>query len=387
MYTNTRKYVAQCETCHIAKANRHPVKAQVQIREVPPEIFQRVHMDHVKINVKNAMHKYTHALVHADANSLCCALIPVKSISAAETCRAILREWIAHYGIFSELVMDRHASFTGKLTKMLTEACGIRHIFISAYHSRSNGQVERMNELVLQGIRVHCKNMENWPQLLPAIAASYKAAKIPSRGISPFQLLYGVNMRLPVETSLAKLLPAHTRPSQSAENLAKQLSLMREVAQQNAQNSWQRATKAINKTKTTPEFELGQKVYKVKDVLGDDEDHKTAAKFEGPYIIVDRAPHNVYKVKHFNTGKTLNSYVHVDKLKASDTARAARCEHKTIETVTRLCKCKKRRYMAYRNVAKATAAGTDHEVAIPEEPDGAAEKPVDEQPERAAATR
>jgi len=58
---------------------------------------------------ENATHKYTHALVLIDANSLCCELIPVKSTSAAETCRIILREWIAHYGVFSELVTDRHA--------------------------------------------------------------------------------------------------------------------------------------------------------------------------------------------------------------------------------------------------------------------------------------
>jgi len=89
-------------------------------------------------------------------------------------------------------VTDWHASFTGKLTKTLTDACGICHMLISAYHSRSNGQVEHMNELLLQGIRVHCKNMSEWPQLLPAIAASYQAAIIPSRGVSPFQLLYGV---------------------------------------------------------------------------------------------------------------------------------------------------------------------------------------------------
>jgi len=224
MYSDVRDYVAQCETCHVAKANRHPVKAKIQPREVPPEIFQRIHMDHVKIAVKNPNHRYTHALVLIDANSLCCELIPIKSTSAAETCRAILREWIAHYGIFSELVTDRHASFTRKLTKMLTEACGICHVLISTHHSRSNGQVKRMNELVLQGICVHCKNMNEWRQLLPAIAASYTAAVIPSRGVSPFQLLYGVNMRLPVETSLSKLLPAHTRSSQNAEVLAKQLS-------------------------------------------------------------------------------------------------------------------------------------------------------------------
>jgi len=249
MHTDIHNFVAQCETCHGAKANWHPIKVKIQSRDVPAEILQRVHMDHVQIAVKNATHRYTHALVLIDANSLCCELIPVKSTSAAETYCAILREWIAHYGVFSELVTDRHASFTGKLTKMLTDTCGIRRTLISGYHSRSNGQVERINELVLQGIRVHCHNMGEWPQLLPAIAASYKAAVIPSRGVSPFQLSYGINMRLPVETSLAKLLPAHKRPTQSVEILAKQLSLMRQEAQTTAQDSRQRKADTANKTK------------------------------------------------------------------------------------------------------------------------------------------
>ena len=92
MYIDVHNYVTQCETCHVAKANRHPNKTTIQSRDVPPEISQRVHMDHVKIAVKNAKHRYTHALVLIDANCLCCELIPAKSTSAAETCRAILRE-------------------------------------------------------------------------------------------------------------------------------------------------------------------------------------------------------------------------------------------------------------------------------------------------------
>jgi len=163
--------------------------------------------------------------------------------------------------------------------------------------------------------------MSEWPQLLLAIAASYKAAVIPSRGISPFQLLYSVNMRLPVETSLAKLLPAHKRPTENAEILAKQLSLMKQKAQLMAQYSRQHNANTANKTKITPELQIGQKVYKVKDVLGNTEDHKTAPKFECPYIIIDRTPHNLYKLQHFQTGKIIRSDVHVDKLKSCASAR------------------------------------------------------------------
>ena len=63
-------------------------------------MFQRVHIDHVKIAVKTATHGYTHALVMVNAMSLCCEMVPVKSTSAAETYRVLLREWIAIYGVF-----------------------------------------------------------------------------------------------------------------------------------------------------------------------------------------------------------------------------------------------------------------------------------------------
>jgi len=106
MYTDVRNYMANCETCRTTKADNHPVRAKIRCREVPPEIFQRVHIDHLKISVKGATHGYTHALVMIDAMSLCCEIIPVKSTSAAETCRVLLRKWIAKYGVFSELVTD-----------------------------------------------------------------------------------------------------------------------------------------------------------------------------------------------------------------------------------------------------------------------------------------
>ena len=55
MYTDICNFVAKCETCHVAKVNRHPIKTKIQTRDVPPEIFQRVHMDHVIIGVKNVV--------------------------------------------------------------------------------------------------------------------------------------------------------------------------------------------------------------------------------------------------------------------------------------------------------------------------------------------
>jgi len=160
----------------------------------------------------------------------------------------------------------------GKINKNVNRRMRNPPYTLRAYHSRSNGQVKRINELMLQGIRVHCHNMSKWPQLLPAIKARCRMHR-----------------------------PRHRTVDSTQHN-----------------------ADTANKTKSTPELQIGQKVYKVKDVLGNAEDHKTAPKFERPYIIIDKAPHNVYKLQHFHTGKILRSHVHVDKLKSCASARETR---------------------------------------------------------------
>jgi len=47
--TDTRTHVANCETCQVAKPNIHPTRGAIQCRQVPPQIFERIHIDHLKL--------------------------------------------------------------------------------------------------------------------------------------------------------------------------------------------------------------------------------------------------------------------------------------------------------------------------------------------------
>ena len=386
LYVDVRNFVGQCEICLTSKCNNHPVKANIHCRDVPPQIFQRVHLDHVKISVKGATHPYTHALVIIDAMSLCCEIIPVKTTSAAETCQVLLREWIAKYGVFSELVTDRHASFTGKLTKLLTQSCGIRHLLISPYNSRSNGQAEKMNGIVLQGLRVICRGITDWHKMLAPIAAAYKAAVVPSRGASPFRLMYGVEMRLPVETALTASLPAHTRPTDDAELISKQLSVMRAHAQTLAQDSRQRAAKQANKRRKVYEFQPGDRVYKVRDALGESDDRKTASKFLGPYVILEKGTNDVYKLANFYSGRIIKNYVHVDKLKSCQQVRAAKQRTGSINAIKLQNRAYKRHKYQNRGVGyiatrpRATCGGRKSPTAPPQHATTPRQNPSCQQP-------
>ena len=190
-----------------------------------------------------------------------------------------------------------------------------------------------MNSIVLQGLRIHCKGLTEWHKMLAPIAAAYKAAVIPSRGASPFKLMFGVDMRLPVETALTRDMSAHKRPSENAEIMNKQLALMRQQAQTLAQSSREQGAKMANKGKHSYEFKPGDRVYKIRDVLGNTDDHKTASKFQGPYVILEKGTNDVYKLANFYTGKIMKNFVHVDKLRSCQNTRAAKLSTQTMASI------------------------------------------------------
>ena len=338
MYTDIRRYVSECDTCKRAKANNHPIRAPVQCRDVPPNLFQRIHIDHVQINVKGAKHGFTHALVIVDAMSLCSEFVPVKSTTAAETCQAIITHWIARYGCFSELISDRAKSFTGKLTQLLAQRCGIKHILVSSHNSKSNGLAEKSNGMLLQGLRLICQNRTDWPDLLPMISAAYRASVLPSRGYIPFRILYGQEMKLPVETALNDPLPAHMRPSADIDKMSEQLKIMRANAQELAQKNREKYAKRINTHRRKVVFRPGDRVYKLREVLGDTEDRKTAPRFIGPFVVLDSGSHDTYQLAHLHTGRTLKSRVHVDKLRTTAHNRAAKRGTNAVNTINALSK-------------------------------------------------
>ena len=74
-------------------------------------------------------------------------------------------------------------------------------------------------------------------------------------------------------------------------------------------------TKRINKHIKKITFKPWDRVYKVREELGETEDRKTAPRYTGPFVVLDSGSHDTCQLAHLNTGRTLKSRVHVDKLR------------------------------------------------------------------------
>ena len=117
--------------------------------------------------------------------------------TAAETLR---NGYFGLFGAPAYLISDQGKAFTGHLISNLCELYGVQRLRTLPYHAQTNGQVERMNQMI---IRMICKLEQDkkarWSEHLPEMLAAYNGTRSAVTGYSPYFLLFGRKSRMPVD--------------------------------------------------------------------------------------------------------------------------------------------------------------------------------------------
>ena len=99
------------------------------------------------------------------------------------------------------MLSDNGPPFTAMLLQKLCELYGIKLTHSTPYHPRGNSVVESyMRSLSTALNLVHVVGEQRWDELLPAAAMAYRATPHASIGLSPFFLVTGTEMVLPLTT-------------------------------------------------------------------------------------------------------------------------------------------------------------------------------------------
>ncbi|GJP69722.1 hypothetical protein CLOP_g722 [Closterium sp. NIES-67] len=109
-----------------------------------------------------------------------------------ETAQLFVRHIISQHGIPTTLISDRDPKFTSKFWKELMSLLGTKLGMSSAYHPQTDGQTERLNQIVEQLLRAACKDdISKWDLHLPVLEFAYNNATHAATGQTPFFLCYG----------------------------------------------------------------------------------------------------------------------------------------------------------------------------------------------------
>jgi len=78
------------------------------------------------------------------------------TITAEGTADLYLRHVFKHHGLPKDIVSDRGSQFVSKFTRPLLELCEVKGNRSTAFHPESDGQTERVNQMLEQYLRIYC---------------------------------------------------------------------------------------------------------------------------------------------------------------------------------------------------------------------------------------
>jgi transposase InsO family protein len=111
---------------------------------------------------------------------------------------------IYRFGVPNSIITDNGSQFTGRKFLEFCDKFHIRVDWAAVAHPQTNGQVERANGMILQGLKPRTfdrlnKFSRKWLQELPAAVWSLRTTPSKATGFTPFFLVYGAEAVLPTD--------------------------------------------------------------------------------------------------------------------------------------------------------------------------------------------
>ncbi|KAL6348421.1 hypothetical protein AAG906_005729 [Vitis piasezkii] len=125
-------------------------------------------------------------------------------LTSARVASFIISHIICRYGVPHDLISDRGVHFRAEVDTLLQEYV-IRHYKSSAYRPQTNGAVEAVNKNIKTILRKIVENSRDWSEKLSFALWAYGTSFRTSIGATPYSLVYGMEVVLPVKIEMGSL--------------------------------------------------------------------------------------------------------------------------------------------------------------------------------------
>jgi transposase InsO family protein len=244
---------------------------------------------------------YTHLLVAVDKFSKWVEVRPITNLRA-EQAVTFLTDIIYRFGVPNSIITDNGSQFTGRKFLEFCDKFHIRVDWAVVAHPQTNGQVERANGMILQGLKLRIfdrlnKSGHEWLQELPAVVWSLRTTPSRATGFTPFFPVYGAEAILPtdLEYGSPRVRSYNEGTNQRArEDSLDQLDEVRAVALMHSSRYQQALQRYQTRKIRRQDFSEGDLVLRLRqDNRGR---HKLSPPWEGPYVVVKLLKPGTYKL-------------------------------------------------------------------------------------------
>ncbi|MCO5600609.1 hypothetical protein L7F22_054724 [Adiantum nelumboides] len=186
------KYVKACHSCQIMEASRQLPQGLLQPLLVPKERLESISMDFIT-TLPRTTKGNAQILVIVDRLSKTTHFIPCKKAASAPDIASLFVQHIFRiHGLPRSIISDRDPKFTGHFWTSLFKSLGTNLLFSSAYHRQTDGQTERVNQILEEILRHYIQiRLASWEEYLLLVKFAYNNAPHSVTGMTPFQAAYG----------------------------------------------------------------------------------------------------------------------------------------------------------------------------------------------------
>ncbi|KAJ1596852.1 hypothetical protein NDA11_003708 [Ustilago hordei] len=290
-------YVASCPVCARYKAPRHRPYGLLQPLATPDRPWGSISLDFIEglpPSKKYDSKTYDSILVIVDRLTKFAILAPThKTVTAKQTAVLLYGHMVRLFGYPDHMVSDRGRQFISGAWKAFAEQMGVKHSLSTAYHPQTDGQTERVNQVIEQYLRMYCNYEQNdWANLLDTAAFVYNNTVHNSIGVSPFFACYGWNPKAhpDIPQRLGVNDPGRFEYLMDGKERCKYLQEQIREAQRRSVDQYNRKHKDI-------EFKVGDMVYiNRRNWKTRRPTPKLDTRFAGPYPVQERVGRRAYRI-------------------------------------------------------------------------------------------
>ena len=142
------KYVSECDICRRVKASHLRPAGMLQPLDIPSWKWEDISMDFI-VGLPPTSKGYDSIWVIADRLTKSAHFLPVKThYSSQQYAEIYMARIVSLHGVPKTIISDRGTQFVARFWEQLHASLGTQLIRSSAYHPQTDGQTERINQIL-----------------------------------------------------------------------------------------------------------------------------------------------------------------------------------------------------------------------------------------------
>ena len=204
MAERTKQYVLSCEHCQRNKSYNSNTRGIPTPTPIPVSRFSVVALDLLS-GFPTSRRGNDCIVVFTDRLTKRAWIEPVtKDITARGLAEIMLRTVFSSQGMPSILLSDQGPQFTSAFWQEFFALLKTDVKLTSSYHPQSNGQTEKFNKTLIEGLRSFVSaRQDDWEDYLIYLQFAYNNSVHAQTGFTPFQLTLGQHPRSPLDALIS----------------------------------------------------------------------------------------------------------------------------------------------------------------------------------------